>query len=145
MRYVVSRVDDWQPVAEAIQQRLEPGTLVLVRGPLGAGKTTLVQTLAKALGVKKVPKSPTFSLLRTYPVPGKTIQRLVHIDAYRLEGGEDVRALGLDELWHEPGTVTVIEWPEHLGRYLDTFPGKRLELFIEPEGRDGVRRVRLQD
>lgn len=145
MKFIVSSLEDWKPVVAAVLALLEPGTILLLRGPLGAGKTTFVQMLAVALGIKKTPKSPTFSLLRTYTIPNnKQIKRLVHVDAYRLEKDSDVPALGLEELAFEANQIMAIEWPERLGTYLRKIPGKHVEIVIEPEARDGVRRVRVQ-
>lgn len=145
MKYIVSNMEDWKSVASAVLSALEPGTIILLRGPLGAGKTTFVQTLAATLGIKKIPKSPTFSLLRTYIISNnRSLKQLVHIDAYRLEAEKDVLALGLDEIVAETGNVIAIEWPERLGSYLHKLPGKHIVITIEPEAREGIRRVRIQ-
>ncbi len=140
--FSVRAIDGWKPVAKMIASLLRPGTILTLSGPLGAGKTTFVQTLALTLGIQEIPKSPTFSLVRTYPIRSKhsTIKTLVHVDAYRIERPEDVRSLGLDDLIHTPGSVMVIEWPENLERWLSALSNQRIVLTIlmRTDGRSAV-------
>ncbi len=140
MKFIVSRIEDWDVVVQAIAEQLKPGMAIRLTGPLGAGKTTLVQALAKTLGAKSVPRSPTFSLLRTYQV-GKRIgiKRLIHIDAYRLELASDAHALGLDEEMAEGDTVLAVEWAEKLGSLLSAIPS--IDVKIETDPNNGARRV----
>ena len=101
---------------------LRPGDLVLLAGPLGAGKTTLVQGLGEALRVRGRVTSPTFVIARVHPslVDGPA---LVHVDAYRLGGLAEVDDLDLDLA----GSVTVVEWGEGLAEGLSA---DRLEIPI---------------
>lgn len=94
-----------QNFAEIIGQIVEPSTVMVLTGDLGAGKTTFTQGLAKGLGIQGRIKSPSYSLIKEYR---KGRLPLFHIDAYRLEGqgGED---LYLEDYFEEQG-VTVIEW-----------------------------------
>ncbi len=113
--FLVRDVDGWDAVAARILEILRPGDVLLLSGPLGAGKTTFTQALARALGGVLRPRSPTFALVRAYPVKGpRRITRLVHIDAYRLETPEEAHALGLEDELLTPGTVLAIEWPEKI-------------------------------
>lgn len=89
---------------------LRAGDVVLLIGDLGAGKTTFTKALAKALGVDEPVTSPTFTLVRTYATATDLV--LVHIDAYRLEGLDD---LALPELL-EDGGCAVIEWGDLVAR-----------------------------
>jgi tRNA threonylcarbamoyladenosine biosynthesis protein TsaE len=139
MKFIISHIEDWDVVAKALVEQLKPGMAIKLTGPLGAGKTTLVQALAKALGAKGVPRSPTFSLMRTYQVGKKIgIKRLVHIDAYRLESSSDAHALGLDEELTGNDTVLVVEWAEKLGTILNAIPSIQVKIEADPSG---VRRV----
>ncbi len=131
-RFVVQKVDDWSAVAKALVPLVKPGSIVSLSGPLGAGKTTLVQYLAKTLGAPKRAISPTFALMRIYKLEARNrkidirdsakrrfeIRRLVHVDAYRIEDVKDLVVLDLDEELMEPGTVVLIEWPENIKSWL---------------------------
>lgn len=118
-RFVVITLEDWKSVAETVAQSLKPGSVLALSGPLGVGKTTFVQALAQVLGATRSPKSPTFALVRTYPLKQGNLKRLVHVDAYRIQKPEDLRTLNLEEELAEPGTVMVIEWPEQAGAWID--------------------------
>jgi tRNA threonylcarbamoyladenosine biosynthesis protein TsaE len=87
---------------------LRTGDLLLLAGPLGAGKTTFVRGLARGTGSEAHVSSPTFQLVRIYP--GRIA--LAHVDLYRLEATADLRDLGLEELLDE-GAV-VVEWGDRL-------------------------------
>jgi tRNA threonylcarbamoyladenosine biosynthesis protein TsaE len=83
---------------------LEPGDLVILDGPLGAGKTTLTRGLGEGLGVRGAVTSPTFVIARFHPGPTP----LLHVDAYRLESLDELDDLDLE---HDTATaVTVVEW-----------------------------------
>lgn len=89
-------------------QALRPGDVVLLRGEIGAGKTTWVGALARALGVPTLVTSPTFSLVHHY-IGGRL--PLWHADLYRIEHGAELAQLGLDELL-DGGGVVCVEWPD---------------------------------
>ncbi len=88
--------------------------VVALSGDLGAGKTTFVQHIAKALGVEETVASPTFVIEKIYALAGQTFDRLVHIDAYRLDGAHELEKLGWQELLADPGNLILIEWPERV-------------------------------
>lgn len=95
-------------LGEVLGRSLKAGDLVLLYGELGAGKTTLVRGMAKAVGYRGRVSSPTFALAHVYR--GKRLT-LHHLDLYRLKDG-DVGELGLDELLHDPRGAVVVEWPQ---------------------------------
>jgi tRNA threonylcarbamoyladenosine biosynthesis protein TsaE len=105
-----------------IAERLRPGDLVLLMGPLGAGKTTLAQGIGEGLGVAGV-VSPTFVIARVHT--GGRLP-LVHVDAYRLSSIEEVDDLDLDASLEE--SVTLVEWGEGL---VEGLSGSRLEIRIQ--------------
>ncbi|MBM3205101.1 tRNA (adenosine(37)-N6)-threonylcarbamoyltransferase complex ATPase subunit type 1 TsaE, partial [Candidatus Uhrbacteria bacterium] len=80
--------------------------------------------LAKKLGAKDHPRSPTFSLVRTYQLKAKSypLSRLVHVDAYRIEKPEDLLPLNLEEELQEPETIIALEWPENVEPWLKKQP-----------------------
>lgn len=97
-------VDDTEALGTALAGLLKPGDLVVLDGPLGAGKTALARGLGRGLGVAGI-TSPTFVMARIHR--GGRIP-LVHVDAYRLTGLDDLDALDLDASLDE--SVTVVEW-----------------------------------
>ncbi len=144
--FSVIQLEDWEKVAVFLRDQLTAPTILALSGPLGAGKTTLVQALARTLGVVDRPRSPTFSLLRTYslPTPVNSIKRLVHIDAYRLDQPSDIHALDLAGELSEPGTIVAIEWAEQLGETLKVFNVPVFHLVIEPkEGTERLVKIHL--
>jgi tRNA threonylcarbamoyladenosine biosynthesis protein TsaE len=90
---------------------LRPGDLVVLVGPLGAGKTTFVQGIGEGLGVRGPVTSPTFVIAREHPAAGAG-PVLVHVDAYRLGSREEVDDLDLDA--DVASSVTAVEWGEGL-------------------------------
>lgn len=112
----------------------KPGSVFCLTGDLGAGKTTLVRGIAKALNIKSVVQSPTFNIMKVYFDGDKP---LIHIDAYRLA---DVNTdIGLDEyIGYETG-FTVIEWPEFIK---DLLPENAIEVNITHE-QDNVRNIKI--
>ena len=96
--------------AQELASTLKGGEVIALQGQLGAGKTTFVQGLAQALGVSQAVMSPTFALEKQYQTnKGFTLH---HFDWYRLEDPEAVAMLGVEELFGQPESVVVIEWPE---------------------------------
>lgn len=100
---------------EGVRPKVEGATLITLSGELGAGKTTFTQALARSLGVTEAITSPTFVLMKIYALPdGGAFKRLVHIDAYRLQGASDLSPLGFDEVLTDRGSLVVVEWPEQV-------------------------------
>lgn len=118
--FTLRTVADWTDVVSYLLPRLRPGDVLALSGPLGAGKTTLVQHLAKTLGIARVPQSPTFSFLRSYRVPKivNGISRLVHVDAYRIEDEADLLPLDLGAELADRKTLLVLEWPERVAKWI---------------------------
>lgn len=99
-------------LGEMIAEMLMPvPAVVILRGEVGAGKTTLVKGIAEALGAGTAAEvtSPTFTLVHEYQ--GRTV-RVVHLDLYRLETEEEVAGLGLEEMAGEPNALVLVEWGE---------------------------------
>ncbi|MFA6278751.1 MAG: tRNA (adenosine(37)-N6)-threonylcarbamoyltransferase complex ATPase subunit type 1 TsaE [Candidatus Paceibacterota bacterium] len=108
-------------------------TLVTLSGDLGAGKTAFTKAVARTLGVDEMVTSPTFVLEKIYKLghPMSKFKRLVHIDAYRLEAGNDLAPLGFDELMQDAGNLILLEWPEKVADALPT-PAVRISLAVLP-------------
>lgn len=114
-------------------------TLITLSGELGAGKTAFAKAVAKVLGIKEIVNSPTFVLEKIYLLPPKLgsptskFRRLVHIDAYRLEKGNDLAPLGFDECMRDPGNLILLEWPEKVSDVLPV-PAARISFAALPNG-----------
>ena len=98
--------------------------IIAMSGDLGAGKTTLTQEISKELGVKKSVVSPTFVIMKIYKTNSsqddfKSIKKLIHIDAYRLEGSKELEKIGWSDLYNDKDNLIIIEWPENVKDCLD--------------------------
>lgn len=148
-------------IGRAIGGLLEPGDVVAIDGPLGAGKTRLVRGIALGMGFDdSVVSSPTFVIVNEYALPpdrvppeddlglrSPPLRRLFHVDAYRLSGPDDLDSLGWDRVAPEPeqaDSAAAIEWAERIAPAL---PQQRtLRVRMEPEGDPAanIRRVRIE-
>jgi tRNA threonylcarbamoyladenosine biosynthesis protein TsaE len=97
--------DQMRELGEDLASVLGPGDVLVLDGPLGAGKTTLTQGIGTALKVRGAVTSPTFVIARSHPGPGPA---LVHVDAYRLRAAVEVEDLDLDADLDR--AITVVEW-----------------------------------
>ena len=114
MRKIITKsAEETIALGKKIGQRLKPDDVVALIGPLGAGKTTLVQGIAQGLGIKDYITSPTFIIINEHQ--GKI--PLYHIDLYRLEDQASIEDLGIEEYFTKGG-VCVIEWAERLGELM---------------------------
>ena len=95
--------------------RLKPGDVIGFIGELGSGKTTIIQFIAKFLGVKKNITSPTYLYLKTYPL--KNGSELIHCDAYRLDNDTDVNSIDLAYYFNK-NNIILIEWADKIIKFL---------------------------
>ena len=130
--------------AKAMAQRLQPGDIVALEGPLGSGKTHFVRGLAEGLGIDPARvSSPTFVICQEYapaaagkgkgkaPAADRSPMTLVHIDAYRLNGAEELETIGWHELLASDDVVLAVEWPSRLGEAL---PERHIAISFEHLG-----------
>lgn len=114
---------------------------MILSGELGAGKTAFVKTLAKTLGVSGEITSPTFVLEKVYDLTPKgseaSFGRLIHMDAYRLEGGAELAPLRFEQLMQESKNLIMLEWPE---KVVDALPTASVHISIQVLS-DGSRRI----
>lgn len=113
---------------------LPPACVVLLAGDYGCGKTTFVQGLASALGVRGAVRSPSYLIVKLYE---DGALRLIHADFYRSPGGADLEELGLDELLSGGGGVLAVEWPAEALPVDPALPLLRLDF----EARDESQRT----
>jgi tRNA threonylcarbamoyladenosine biosynthesis protein TsaE len=137
MKIVVKTLAETEALAQQLINEAQPDIYFLLKGEMGAGKTTFTKFLLKALGVEKVVSSPTFVLLNQYVVDGLVIN---HVDAYRLTKENDVDMF-LEEF---DAAFNIIEWYENLAinfeevnyvkiNFQQNLDGSR-ELIIEKKG-----------
>jgi tRNA threonylcarbamoyladenosine biosynthesis protein TsaE len=127
--------DDTRAAGEALGSRLRPGSIVLLRGELGAGKTTLAQGIARGYGIHGQVTSPSFALIHVHEEGGR---RLVHFDPYRLDAAAAMSETGWME-YLDGTALMLIEWPERLQGLI---PEPFLTLDVTALD-DGTRRITL--
>ena len=130
--WALETLETTRALGRLLARELPTGAILLLSGPLGAGKTSLVQGLAEGLGISEAITSPTFALAQHYP---QGEPQLVHLDLYRLEqpASADELFLQEEEEASATGALMAVEWPERLG--LDLSEAWRLELRHQKEGR----------
>ena len=129
---IIFSLEEIRDVAQKIIAE-NPKKVILFHGDMGAGKTTLIKTLSKELGVKEATSSPTFSLVNEYQTDDK--QLVYHFDFYRLKSETEALDMGIDEYLYS-GNWCFIEWPEKIPNLIpeehtivdlsQTVDGKRL-------------------
>lgn len=126
-----------QQISSLARARGDKAVVVALRGELGAGKTTFAQALGRELGVVDTMQSPTYVLMKSYPIAFKHFTTLLHIDAYRLNAADEFKALKPEEFLGDPHTLVLVEWPE---RVLGTLPKPDLTIHFSsdpPQGEAG--------
>ncbi len=120
MKKVFKNEKETLAFAEKFSKTLHGGEVVALVGELGAGKTVFTRGLARGLGIKQKIKSPTFLLMKIYKVKiqNSKVKSLVHVDAYRLSGANELVDIGLLDWLDRPDTVTVIEWADKVSEIL---------------------------
>lgn len=105
---------DTEAFGRQLASRLTAGDVVFLEGELGAGKTTLIRGLTAGLkGNADDVSSPSFVIIQTYECNAPGIERLHHVDLYRLaERRAELRELGIEEILSDPEAVTAVEWPK---------------------------------
>ena len=150
MKVLSKSLEETNKAAQDFLNKLSPkdnsATIVGLFGDLGAGKTTFTQALAKNLGVTEVVTSPTFVIEKIYLLkdgekPAESslyltktnrsdsfppvFERLIHIDAYRLDSGKELLSLQFAEIQKDPKNLILIEWPE---RVIDVLPADLIKI-----------------
>lgn len=116
----------------SLAPRADRATLIALSGELGAGKTAFSKAIAEALGVEEHITSPTFVLMKLYPLRASLFSQLVHIDAYRMKTGKELEALDFDSLMEDPTNLILLEWPEQVADTLPE-PDKTITLTVAPD------------
>ncbi|MBT5855443.1 tRNA (adenosine(37)-N6)-threonylcarbamoyltransferase complex ATPase subunit type 1 TsaE [bacterium] len=135
--YHLSGLSDLDQFSLELLPHLSDGSVILLTGELGAGKTTFVSSLAKTLGITDPVSSPTFALIQTYE-GGKG--PLHHMDLYRLRSETDCASLDLDRYLPPKKGITCIEWPDRLGSLL---PENVIQIHLEYSDAPTARDLKL--
>ena len=105
---------------KAIKSKSKTATIIALHGELGAGKTTLTKEIGKVLGIKVNINSPTFVIMKKYKInSNKNFKFLIHIDAYRLNGSQELLNLGWQELFENKNNLIILEWPDRVPECLN--------------------------
>ncbi len=148
MKYDSASEKDTFDFAKKFARTLKGGEVIGLIGELGAGKTVFARGLAAGLGLKQKITSPTFVLMRVYPVESRkagissktklfngvnpvkrgTIKNFVHIDAYRIKTAGDLEAIGAQEYLADPESIVLIEWADRVKKL---WPRKSTKIFFE--------------
>ncbi len=120
--------DETKEIGRRLGNTCASGTVISLRGPLGAGKTVIAKGVAEALGITEAIVSPTFTLVQEY----EGSMHLHHMDLYRIDGVEEFGGIGGEELLYGEG-ITLIEWSEKIEPILPAHT-VRLSIAIESDG-----------
>jgi tRNA threonylcarbamoyladenosine biosynthesis protein TsaE len=132
-----------QAFAESLTNSVTSPAVIGLVGTLGAGKTTLVQAMAKNWGIDSSEvTSPTFTLLQTHQVPDSrsNVRRIHHLDAYRVADTDEWFELGVDELMEQTGSVTIIEWAD---RVWESLPSDTIRIELRLSEQEDCREIIL--
>ena len=102
--------------------------VVAMHGDLGSGKTTFVKAVAKAFGIENTVTSPTLVIEKIYKLENQEFDNLIHIDAYRLKSGEELKTIGWEEVSKNPKNIIFIEWPNNVE---DILPESKQEIIFK--------------
>lgn len=134
MKFRIQDPDQMNLLGLAITKVLRAGDLLLLNGPLGAGKTTLTRGIGEGLGAQGTVQSPTFVLARTHRTEAGP--KLVHVDAYRLNSAVELDDLDIDFA----NSIVVVEWARD---YIDGIAEHWLQIDINRESEDEYREVTI--
>ena len=134
----IDSLDELPHAAAAVINALEGRSVVVFRGEMGAGKTTLIREIVARLGADDTVTSPTFAIVNEYRSDSGEL--IYHFDFYRIKKLEEVYDMGYEDYFYS-GALCFIEWPELVEELL---PGNTIKVTIE-EIENGERKVTLED
>jgi tRNA threonylcarbamoyladenosine biosynthesis protein TsaE len=136
--YITHSAEETVALGRKLAPTLKSARMVILRGDLGAGKTTLVKGIAEGLQAASQDDvtSPTFTLIHEFRGPDVN---LFHVDLYRVDTLRELDTLGLDELFTEDGNLVLLEWGEKFPRFVTE---RDVEIYLERQG-DQERKIRV--
>jgi len=133
--FISRNVEETRTIARDLVKGLPPRVLLALHGELGSGKTSFVQGIALALGIKEMVTSPSFTIINEY----KAERPLYHVDLYRLHNPDEILALGIEDYLYADG-ITAIEWAERAG---DLLPEDAVDVYFKALPRPNERRIAI--
>ena len=130
---ITASAEETEQVGSRLAAALPEDAALALSGDLGSGKTTLVRGLARGLGIPASVTSPTYNIYSIY----KGRRMLLHMDAYRLSDAHELESLSLEEFLRPPFLI-VVEWPEHVPQFFETWTTYWLDLSILPDHRHRI-------
>lgn len=132
MEFTIKHIEDWETVAKELIPNIQH-SILLLKGNLGAGKTSFTKVLLKQLGSNDEVSSPTYSIVNEYDMPkGK----VYHFDLYRMNAIEEAFDIGIEE-YLDSGVLSIIEWPELYEEELYDIPYHEMKI----ENIEGKRHI----
>lgn len=133
-------LEEIDSVADVLLEELDGGSIVVLVGEMGAGKTTLVKACGRALGVIEEITSPTFSIIEEHlcGLNKKQVKKIIHVDTYRIEYENEILDIGLEEIFDDDA-ITFIEWGERIETMIDDF----YWVWTITENQDGSRSISI--
>ena len=125
--YSVNSIDSLKDIVIDLLELLNDHQVVALEGQMGAGKTTFVQQVLKAMGVEELNGSPTYSLINQYESP--FFGTVYHLDLYRLNSLEEIFDIGIEELLYQK-CICLIEWPEKM---IELLPDNTIWVYLRVE------------
>ena len=141
--FISSGAEETFALGKRLAPLLEKGSIIALRGPLGAGKTCFVKGIARELGVEEELTSPTYTIISEYEGILCRTGELVpvyHIDAYRLSGNDDFSAVGGEEIVYGKG-ISLIEWSERIPAFIPP-EAFRVDIEIQEDDKRLIRIIR---
>ena len=131
--------EETERFAAGFATQIRPGTILLLNGDLGAGKTAFTRGFARGLGITEPVSSPTFTIVQEYPWgDGKM---LYHMDLYRISDSDAALAFGIDDFLFDSNAISIIEWPE---RAEDLYPPEAIRIDISHTEDENKRIIRIR-
>lgn len=127
--FVSASESETEAIGAEIARMCPRGSVILLDGDLGAGKTVFTRGFARALGIDEPVSSPTYTIVQEYDLPERG--RLYHLDLYRISGVQAALAFGVDEFLNDPSSYALVEWPERISGII---PGKAIRIRLKHTG-----------
>lgn len=136
--FVSEAETETEAVGAEVARMCPRGSVILLDGDLGAGKTVFSRGFARALGIDEPVSSPTYTIVQEYDLPERG--RLYHLDLYRISGAEAALAFGVDEFLNDPSSYALVEWPERITGIL---PDSAIRITLKHIG-EGKREITVE-